>query len=456
MILKTAKILTELQPHQKKALLEALKGNRILAHSTGSGKTLTAIAIADALNQPTTVLTPASLVTNFEKELRKHKKGGPPIKVVSLPTAVERDLKIKPGSTLIIDEAHGLRNADTKRNKYVKELAEQAGRVYALTGTPIYNDPQDMAQLANVISGGMAFTQGIKPYIRERRIPASWLDKLLYGVKDGVSYELANKDALKKILNRYVDVFDKEIEKPQRVDELIKVPMSPKQTEVYRYVTSKLPRDLMQKIRKNLPPTKSEVRMLNAFLTGARQVANTTESYSVEGGEASPKLVAAASNLIKQFAANPKARALIYSNYLDSGINSYGKLLEGAGIPYNKFNGSMSPKEKQKVVDEYNSGEVPVILGSGSASEGLDLKNTRLIQILEPHFNESKIDQVIGRGIRYKSHEELPQEDRNVTVQRYLSTIPNSGDTSIDEYLYSRAKDKQKIALAIKKMLTES
>ena len=455
MIHKTAKIITELQPHQKAALLAALKGNKILAHSTGSGKTLTAIAIADALNQPTTVLTPASLVTNFQKELRKHKKGGPKINVLSLPTAVERNLPIAPGSTLIIDEIHSLRNADTKRNKYVKALADKAGRVYGLTATPIYNDPQDMAQLANVVSNGLAFTQGIKPYIRERKIPASWLDKLLYGMQDGVTYEIAHREALKKLLRNYVDVFEKDIEKPQRIDELVKVPMSEKQLRVYQYVTSKLPRDLREKIRKNMPPSKSEARTLNAFFSGARQTSNTTEAFDIEG-EASPKLKAAAGNLVKMFAANPKTRALVYSNYLTSGIDSYGKLLEKAGIPYNKFNGSMSPKEKQKVVDQYNSGEVPVILGSGSASEGLDLKDTRLIQILEPHFNESKIDQVIGRGIRYKSHEDLPPEERNVTVQRYLSTIPKSNDTSIDEYLYNRAKDKQKIGLAIQKMLTEN
>lgn len=451
---KYAKITTELQPHQRAALEAALLGNRILAHSTGSGKTLTAIAIADALNKPTTVLTPASLVSNFQKELKKHKKGGPPVDVISLPTAVERNIPIKPGSTLIIDEIHSLRNADTKRNKYIKSLVEQAGRVYGLTATPIYNDPQDIAQLSNVISKGEAFRQGISPYIAERKIPVHWLDKLLYGMQDGVGYEIAHEEGLKKILRNYIDVFEKDIEKPQLIDELIKVPMSAKQFEMYQYVTNKLPPGLREKIRKNMLPSKAEARYLNTFLSGARQTANSTEAYDLEG-EASPKLRAAAQNLLKTIASNPKTRALVYSNYLTSGIDSYGKLLDKAGIKYNKFNGSMSPKAKQKVVDEYNSGEVPVILGSGSASEGLDLKNTRLIQILEPHFNESKIDQVIGRGIRYKSHEELPPEERNVTVQRYLSTIPDSGDTSIDEYIYNRARDKQKIGKAIHRMLSE-
>lgn len=59
---KLAEIITQLQPHQQAALNKALVKNLILAHSTGSGKTLTSIAIADKLGKPTTVLTPASLV----------------------------------------------------------------------------------------------------------------------------------------------------------------------------------------------------------------------------------------------------------------------------------------------------------------------------------------------------------------------------------------------------------
>lgn len=71
---------------------------------------------------------------------------------MSLPTAVRRNLRIPAGSTLIVDEAHALRNPDTKRQNYVRQLLQRAGRVYALTGTPGYNDVTDWASLINIVA----------------------------------------------------------------------------------------------------------------------------------------------------------------------------------------------------------------------------------------------------------------------------------------------------------------
>ena len=57
------------------------------------------------------------------------------------------------------------------------------------------------------------------------------------------------------------------------------------------------------------------------------------------------------------------------------------------------------------IVNNYNEGKYKVLLLSSAGSESLDLKNTRQIHIMEPYWNEGKIIQVIGRAIRYKSHD---------------------------------------------------
>ena len=64
-----------------------------------------------------------------------------------------------------------------------------------------------------------------------------------------------------------------------------------------------------------------------------------------------------------------------------------------------------------------------VILGSESASEGLDFKYIREVHILDPWHHLNKIEQVIGRGIRYCSHIDLPIGKRNVTVFMYAISI---------------------------------
>lgn len=462
-MLKTAEILTKLQPHQAAALKRALKNNLILAHSTGSGKTLTSIAIADALGKPTTVLTPASLVENFKKELTKHKKGGPSVDVLSLPTAVSRGYQIPEGNTLIIDEAHSLRNSGTARQQYIKDQLSRAGRIFALTGTPAYNQITDWAPLVNIVAKQHIIPEDSgsfrKKYIKETVVTPSWYDRVFHGVKPGVVESLKNGEDLKRRISPYVDVFDVDIEKPRRIDQDIHVQMSPDQQDIYRTVMNKMPRGLAAKIKKNMPPSKTEAQQLNAFLSGVRQVSNTPEGYSV-GAETGEKIKEAVRNLVKAVKENRDMRALVYSNYLESGVDSYAKRLDDAGVPYGKYTGALTQKQKKELVDQFNSGKLPVLLASGSGSEGLDLKGTRLIQILEPHWNDSRIDQVIGRGIRYKSHSHLPKDQQNVTVQRYFSDLPSSGwlsstkNTSVDNYLAARAKEKADLINQVKKIFT--
>ena len=61
---------------------------------------------------------------------------------------------------------------------------------------------------------------------------------------------------------------------------------------------------------------------------------------------------------------------------------------------------------------------------------------------MESNWNASSDAQIIGRGIRYKSHLKLPVEDRNVTIYRLLLHKPE-GNTDplpgIDDILYKRA-----------------
>lgn len=464
---KCAKIVTPLQPHQVEAVKRALRSNLILAHATGSGKTLTSIAAADAIGKPTTVLTPASLVENFIKELRKHKKGGPPVDVISLPTAVLRDYKIPSGNTVIIDEAHSLRNAGTARQEYIKRQLPNAGRIIALTGTPAYNKPVDWAPLVNIVSQEHVIPETEssfrQKFIHEKKIRPSWWERVRYGIKPGVVEELRNADQLRKAVAPYVDIFENDIEKPKRIDQTVKVPMDEAQEATYRYITKSIPQNIRWKVYHNMPPSRAEAAMMNAFLTDSRQVSNTPENYQ-QDAETGAKIKEAVKRLKAMYAKDPNFKALVYSNFLGNGINSYAALLDKANIPHSVFNGSLTRKQKKEIVDKYNNGEVPVILGSGAASEGLDLMGTKLIQILEPHFNTAKTEQVIGRGIRYKSHSHLPEDERKVLVQHFISTLnPESEwynwraskNTAVDEYLTSRAEEKQRIIDQIRKAISK-
>ena len=82
---------------------------------------------------------------------------------------------------------------------------------------------------------------------------------------------------------------------------------------------------------------------------------------------------------------------------------------------------------KQFYFDEFNNSnnelgqEIKIIIGSKTLAEGVNLYNIREIHILEPWYNNSRIEQIQGRGIRQCSHESLEFENRNVTMYNYIA-----------------------------------
>jgi hypothetical protein len=64
-----------------------------------------------------------------------------------------------------------------------------------------------------------------------------------------------------------------------------------------------------------------------------------------------------------------------------------------------------------------------VFMITQSGAEGISLFNTRQVHIMEPYWNNVRLEQVIGRAIRLCSHMNLPWEDRVVNVFTYLSVF---------------------------------
>ena len=88
--------------------------------------------------------------------------------------------------------------------------------------------------------------------------------------------------------------------------------------------------------------------------------------------------------------------------------------------------------------DNMNGEQIKVIIISKTGSEGIDLKNIRQIHIIDPWYNMSKMEQIIGRGIRHRSHTDLPFKQRNAEIFMYASHS-NTIET-VDLHLYQRAE----------------
>lgn len=66
---------------------------------------------------------------------------------------------------------------------------------------------------------------------------------------------------------------------------------------------------------------------------------------------------------------------------------------------------------------------VKLLMITQSGAEGISLRNVRQVHILEPYWNQIRLDQVIGRAVRACSHQELPLNERNVQVFTYVATL---------------------------------
>jgi superfamily II DNA or RNA helicase len=124
----------------------------------------------------------------------------------------------------------------------------------------------------------------------------------------------------------------------------------------------------------------------------------------------------------------------IFSKVLDfNGYEKYNTHVKGnkSKPKYAIYSGTEDELEKNAVLKIFTSEEnkygdlIKIILATSAGAEGLDLKNIRQIHILEPYWNQVRIQQVIGRGVRRNSHIALPEKDRNVEVYRYFSVISN-------------------------------
>lgn len=94
-------------------------------------------------------------------------------------------------------------------------------------------------------------------------------------------------------------------------------------------------------------------------------------------------------------------------------------------------------------IENSDGSKIKILVGSQVAGEGLDLKAIREVHILEGWFHLSKAEQIVGRGIRYCSHQGLDPKQKNCTINMYVNVFPEAlNKETIDLYSYRTAMNK--------------
>lgn len=392
-------------------VVEHFKKHRglIAVHSLGSGKTMTAVLASQCYldthpQGKVLVVSPTSLISNFKKEMfhfgdLRHKDRYEFFSFQGFFYKYKDHARQCKDHFLIIDEAHNVRTEYSKSQtgkekgkitSVITKCADKADRVLLLTATPLINKKEDIATLLNMVRDNPTIDNIItKKLVRKNE--NNFINQV--GMCKFSFYER------ERMNNDY----------PRTTYEDVYLVMKPQFYTMYKKVEKEL-------LDEDIVRTFGRETKLKPFYNGIRRAVNILSELPEEDMLKSEKIRWIMDNLRR----NQHKKTVIFSHFLDSGIDAIQKKIktEFPFLRVDHITGSQSKKRRSEIVSLYNNNNLDVLFISKAGGEGLDLKGTRQIILMESGWNENTENQVIGRGVRFKSHFHLPSDEQNVTIYR--------------------------------------
>jgi superfamily II DNA or RNA helicase len=215
----------------------------------------------------------------------------------------------------------------------------------------------------------------------------------------------------------------------------------------------------------------------------------TGEEYSYKGEKfLAPSKVSLYSSkfgLITRILKESDGVVFVYSNMVESGAQLFAMCLEEHGYEsaigrpllketsdevkrgskgrYVLFTSDTSESDIRRSLDRLRNkanidgSDIRVVIASPKVSEGVDFRYVRQIHVLDPWYNMSRIEQVLGRGMRTCSHSLLPFEEQNCTIYLHVCRYPKGKQETLDEYVYRVFVEAKAQRIAkVKRVVTES
>lgn len=390
-------LLCSLRRYQEWGVKYILHQERVLlGDEMGLGKTVQAIATMVSLkNTGAThfvVVCPASVLTNWCREIVKHSKlsvikvhgslrlsalkdwiknGGVAV------TTYETTKYFKVDDTFrymltVVDEAHYIKNPEAQRTKNTIALCNHSERLLFMTGTALENNVAEMVTLISFLQpkvadkiSRIAFMSSA-PQFREKVAPVYYRRK-----RDDVLTEL-----------------------PELIESKEWCTLSREEENAY------------------------EDSLMSGHYMQARRV-----SWNVDDLSHSSK--ANRLSEIVEEAESESRKILVFSYFLDTIRKIYDYLGDRC---LNPINGSVTPQRRQEIIDEFNEAPAGTVLLAQiqSGGTGLNIQAASVVIICEPQLKPSIESQAISRAYRMG-------QARNVLVYRLL--CPDTIDEKITDLL---------------------
>jgi len=402
-------------------VLRQLGGRALLADEVGLGKTIEAGLIlseylARGMIQSLLILTPASLVSQWQQELQT--KFG-----IDTVTSDDKQLQLNPDEfwrtnnrliaslntaksakhfnlvttrswdLVIVDEAHHLKNRSTLNWKLVNALNKRF--ILMLTATPVQNSLVELFNLLTLLKPGLLKTEAAfkKEYVSSKngRVP-----------KNPEKLRQLMREVMVRNTRSLVDV-----QLPRRFATTITVSPSKSEEKLYQDLTEYV-RSLEIGEPDTAKPQKldkfSRTNLLMRAGSSPQALADSLKNLAKKFPSDELKTLTRRASQIKQvekavalvdLLKKTTQKTIVFTTH--RATSAYlAKTLEAAGISFAQFLGDMSLKEKDAAIEDFRD-RVPVLLASETGGEGRNIQFANAIVNYDLPWNPMKIEQRIGR-----------------------------------------------------------
>ncbi|MDR0512358.1 MAG: DEAD/DEAH box helicase [Treponema sp.] len=418
----------------------------VLADDMGLGKTVQSITVLLRLKEEglldkataadgfhgCLIVAPAALLSNWEKELSRF---APSLNVsryhgnkrilnrkydvflTTYQTAVRDAVKLKnvSFSLLIVDEAHLMKNAETRLAKTVKMLRCQYR--LALSGTPVENRLEDLRSLFDFVLPG--YLGSAADFKKQYRIPIE------------VMRNRQRADALKKITSPFLLrrlKTDKNVieDLPEKIVANEYALLEKEQAVLYESVVE----ETLHKSEKCDSKTRST--LILSLLTSLKQICDHPRVFDKESPAVS-ELSGKAQlliTLLREIMAN-REKTLIFSQYVET-LNCLQQIInKELGEASLIYHGSLGHKARGEIINQFQNNPASRILLVSLKAGGLGLNLTAASRVVhyDLWYNPAVENQATDRAFRIG-------QKRTVFVHRFITK--NSFEEKIDEMISSK------------------
>ena len=485
----------------------------LVYHRIGAGKTCTAIQVAEKWKKirKIKVVLPASLKGNFRNELRSMCGGNNYLKPNERKILAELDpsddkydeiidrsdkridkyysiysynkfieycqngtMNLK-NTLLIIDEIQNMVSETGTFYNELKDLLNNSSkevRIILLSATPMFDKPNEIALTMNLLNLPKEIPTG-------RNFEKMFIKKLTR--EDKTYYSTQNMDIFKNYVKGFISYYRgaPPYTFPEMKIRYVKCQMSNFQYGAYRAVLKNEERVLTKAGMNDMnintlpnnfylgtrfvsnivfPNMKTDDRGYNSFC--GTHVTKKLSKYSIKFDTILQKL-------------HKRGKSFVYSSFKElAGLKSLVRVLEEFGYKNYVYHGTGKKRfaiwsgdedhhVKEEIREVFNrednlyGSKLKIILGSPSIKEGVSLKAVQFVHVLEPYWNLSRLEQVIGRASRFCSHKDLPENKRIVKVYIYIAVHEREKET-VDEYIKKLSDGKNKIIKDFEKAIKET